>query len=87
MIAKVYTYRELVQPSPVLPKLYGIAYEDMWRGVVVAYPMPLNVFVRWGRLLYFYLKSPPQTKIEKREQDIYERAYADGLRRGIEKGM
>ncbi len=37
----------------VYPRFYGYAWSEPWHDEIVAMPIPLNIIVRYARLIYF----------------------------------
>ena len=52
-------------------KAYGIAYFDFMRRYAIAYPVPINLVVRFGRWIWHELIRHRPTKLDKMLQDAY----------------
>jgi hypothetical protein len=63
---------------------YGAAYRLFTRPAWIAYPVPLNLFVRWTRNLYFNVAMP--AKRANIEQRAYDSGYDAGYKVGISVG-
>ena len=55
----------------IIPLCYGIAYRDYAIDQDICYPIPINWFVHWARLFYFFLAIPKRNShLEKLERDL-----------------
>jgi|SRR5882762_245678 len=59
------------------PWYLGLAYLRFDVMVYVMYPIPLNLFIRWGRDVLFFIKRAPSYR-----EDIEKKAYSRGLEDG-----
>lgn len=59
-----------------IPKYWGISYRCWDRYGGVAHPVPINILVRWGRNVWFYLCGFYPSYMDKRFQKYYEAGSA-----------
>jgi len=67
-----------LEEGGLLPRGFGIAYYEYYSNHVICYPIPLNLFINWGRKLYYKIIGPSIPDIEKR----LHRAYTKGVKAG-----
>lgn len=67
-----------IGPGVMCPSWYGVAYIDYAANTAVCYPVPLNLFVMWGRKLYDKICFPNVTSGD------YARGYHQGFQEGRE---
>ena len=72
-VSKIY-----LSEGGLMPRCYGVAYLDYMRQEFVCYPIPFNLFVNWGRKLYYRIAGPSIPEIELKIND----AYHKGVQRG-----
>lgn len=68
-----------VKQWEVLPRYYGIAYWDYHSISAVAYPVPLNLIVRFFRWLWHESVKLRPTELDKLLRDAYEEGHKDTL--------
>lgn len=68
----------LVDEGAKMPKFYGVAYRDFAGSVLVCYPVPLNLVVRWWIHLWAWMRIPSSSYLER----MLGSAYAEGMRYG-----
>lgn len=54
-LKRMITLRQEVEQGCRLPRGYGFAYRDFAANLTIAYPVPLNLFVRWARDVWWAL--------------------------------
>lgn len=67
-----------VQEGCELPKFYGIAYWEYWRNYAVAYPVPINLVVRFGRWAWHELIKFRPTELDKMLRKAYDTGSSEG---------
>lgn len=70
-----------VAEGEMTPRGYGFAYRCYHRMGGMAYPMPLNLMIRWLRPLYVKLKNP------LRNSDVDTLLAIEMYQRGVERGF
>lgn len=55
IIVFIANYRKFVSSGEIVPRCYGLAYQCWDRRGAMAYPIPINLLVRWGRNLHWWL--------------------------------
>lgn len=65
-----------------LPWLYRISYKVPSRPLMVAYPVGIHLLVRWVRRLHEWTFEYKPSKIEKRENEVYDQAFSHGFNAG-----
>ncbi len=56
---RILTLQKMMMEGEMVPRGYGIAYWDSMMGyTAIAYPVPLNLIVRAGRWIWYWLKVP-----------------------------
>lgn len=71
--------RQEIRELEVVPKGFGMAYRSYDRRMVVCYPIPLNLLIRWSRDWYFRCALPRNEIYIERLQRL---SYLMGLRLG-----
>ena len=66
----------VVLEAQELPRFYGIAYWEYASDHAVAYPVPINLVVRFGRWLWHELIRHRPTKLDYMLRDAYRRGWA-----------
>lgn len=81
-LVKVLSSYQLAEDG-VIPKWYGVAYRTSSNHFIVCYPIPLNLIVRWGMDLIWWLKIPPlRAYLECQQIAWWEAGYDRGYQRG-----
>jgi hypothetical protein len=79
--AKMMISRYRLAAGDRLPSFYGLAYHDFERAVTFAYPIPINIFIRWFRNVVCFLQtcrpSWEMNKISKLRKVAREEIYAE----------
>lgn len=70
--------RQYVQEGCELPKFYGIAYWEYWRNYAVAYPVPVNLVVCFGRWAWHELIKLRPTELDKMLRKAYDTGLSEG---------
>lgn len=70
-----------VANGTMLPRWYGFSYYEPHMDSQVAYPIPFNLFVRWGRDFAWFIKRGKKDALA----EAYDRGYGDGCRRALER--
>jgi hypothetical protein len=70
----------------MLPRWYGLAYHEWSRDEQVAYPIPLNLIVRWWRDLVWLVKRGKRSVLDEARQAAYEKGRAAGWEQGRRAG-
>ena len=60
-----------------LPRMYGVAWVEYYSDCVVLYPIPFNLFLKWIREFWFYLK-------QTQSRSHYDKRLAEAFRAGRE---
>jgi hypothetical protein len=77
-----------IKEGGVIPFGYAIAYQDFYRDVKVAYPIPIHFIVRWLRDLRFWLMSVGRPGYRERiEQELFQKFHNEILYPIIEERM
>jgi hypothetical protein len=66
-----------VYVGEMLPKFYGIAYLDYQRDYAFAYPVPINLIVRFGRWLWYEIVRYRPMKLDKLLHEAYEKGRSE----------
>ncbi len=86
-----------IREGDILPKFYGLSYQDPCRLVYIAHPIPINFIVRFWKYVLYDLIYPvlwTRTEKEKRLMELLQRArrsgysngHAEGYQRGLDDG-
>ena len=67
-----YKIAQKVNPGEVLPRFYGVAYWEYHRAYLIAYPVPINLIVRFGRWLWHELVRHRPTKFDELLKSAYQ---------------
>lgn len=71
-----------VRPFEMIPKYYGLAYQDISRDIGVFYPIGLHWIVRISLTLYRSFRIPGVSKWELELENVRGKAFHDGYKRG-----
>jgi hypothetical protein len=61
-----------------MPRFYGLAYYDSSRAV--CYPIPLNLIINYGRKLWYRIKAPSLSEMERKLREAYLEGRSEGIR-------
>ena len=82
MKISLFHLKKIIPQGELFPKWYGVAYHDMFQLSYVAYPIPLNLIVRWARNVKFWLGVPRKSFRSELEKTFHDLGYERGYRRG-----
>lgn len=87
------TLKKIIHEGEAVPRFYGFGYIDWPRLEKTAYPVPLNLFVRYGRALWYWLeyllRARRATWIDRKLGEAYHKgmdAGRESYQAGYEKG-
>lgn len=77
------TLQKRVDEGYMLPKGYGLAWEDYATGSAICYPIPLNILLSWCRVVFIWALMCRKTRSILRDfrniEAAYDRGYQDAL--------
>lgn len=65
-----------------IPRFYGLAWSNDLGMIMVCYPIPLNLIMRWLNVLFIKIKFPHSGVLEKFINKTYNDAFDLGYSRG-----
>ena len=74
---KAIKLQKKANPGEYIPWGYGIAYWDYCTFHAIAYPVPINLLVRWSRNLWQALTLHRPSKIDEELQKAYQKGRRD----------
>ena len=75
--------RKEIRLGEILPPFYGAAYLLYYCDKVVAYPVPINIIVRFFRFIWYELIKLRPLEIDNIKYESYHTGYAEGYKKGI----
>ncbi len=83
-----------IREGDLIPRFYGVAYQDFIHSTIVCYPYPFNIVVqywrkRWMALRYYHKENPLETQalatLNKQTNELKEQAHLKGFDEGKRK--
>ncbi len=76
---KIFAAKKVFE-GEMYPPFYGIAYVEYYANYAVAYPVPINLIVRFGRWLWHESIRWRPTKLDEMLRKAYRQGREDQLR-------